>query len=303
MMSFFRALFQSWQQLTRQAWLWLATLVVVCLAFFAINALMVTNVLADRLLDAARERVDIAVSFKAGTPVSVVEQARTYLGELPETATVQVMSADQALEVFRARYKQEESVMKALEEVGRNPFGATVVIRAKELDGYPVLAQALAVPAYEPWIQAQSMTDHREAIQELESLHRVVRLIGSLLLALFSSIALLLLVNVVRMVMFTQRDEILIMRLVGASKWRIRLPYAFSVLWVTIAAWGLMIGGAIALHAWLTPQAFGWMQEGLQAIAVFFAENGVVLLSAQFVVAALVAMSIAWFAAGKYMKK
>ncbi len=303
MMSFFRALFQSWQQLTRQAWLWLATLVVVCLAFFAVNVLTVTNVLADRLLDIARERVDIAVSFKAGTPVAIVEQARTYLGELPETATVQVISADQALEVFRARYKQEESVMKALEEVGRNPFGATVIVRAKELNGYPVLSQALAVPVYEPWIQGQSMQDHREAIQELESLRRAVRLIGSLLLALFSSVALLLLVNVVRMAMFTQRDEILIMRLVGASKWRIRLPYAFSVLWVMIAAWGLMIGAGIALHTWLTPQALGWMQEGLQAIAAFFVVNGVALLSAQFVVAALVAMSIAWFAAGKYIKK
>lgn len=303
MMSFFRAFFQSWQQLARQAWIWLATFIVFCLAFFAVNTLVATNILADRLLDAARQRVDIAISFKPGTPIALVEQARTYLVGLPDTANVQVITADQALEVFRARYKQEDSVMKALEEVGRNPLGSTLIVQAKTLDGYAVLADALKVPAYEQWIRSQSMTDHREAIEELESLRRVVRLVGSLLLALFACIALLLLVNVVRMVMFTQRDEITIMRLVGASKWRIRLPYALSVLWITLIAWAVTIGGAITVYHWLEPQTFGWMQEGLQAIAVFFVANGAVLLLTQFVVSAFVAMIIAWVAAGKYIRK
>lgn len=303
MMSFFRAVLQSWQQLARQAWVWLATLIVFCLAFFAVNTLIATNVLANQLLDAARERVDIAVSFKPGTPISLVEQARTYLFSLPDTANVQVITADQALEAFRARYKQEDSVMKALEEVGRNPLGSTLIVQAKTLDGYAVLADALQVPAYEQWIQSQSMTDHREAIQELESLRRVVRLVGSLLLVVFACIALLLLVNVVRMVMFTQREEITIMRLVGASKWRIRLPYALSVLWITLIAWVATIGGAITVYYWLLPQTFGWMHEGLQAIAGYFTVNGVVLLFTQLAVSAFVAMTIAWVAAGKYIKK
>lgn len=303
MMSFFRAVVQSWQQLTRQTWLWLATLVVFCLAFFAVNTITVANVLANRLLDAAREHVDISVSFKPETPVAIVEQARTYLAGLPDTAEVQSTSADQALELFRARYKQEESIMKALDEVGRNPLGSTLIVRAKTLDGYPRLAEALKVPTYEPWIRTQSMNDHREAIQKLESLRRAVGLTGSLFLALFVCIALLLLINVVRMVMFTQRDEIAIMRLVGAPKWRIRLPYTLSVLWITLAAWGITIGIVAVAYRWLMPQAFGWMREGLQAIAEFFLVNGFVMLFGQLIGAALIVMAIAWVAAGKYIKR
>ncbi len=303
MMSLLRAFFQSWQQLARQAWLWLATLVVFCLAFFAVNTLVVTNVLADRLIDAARQRVDIAVSFRPGTPSVIIEQARTYILGLPDTARVEAVSADQALEAFRARYRHEESVLLALEEVGRNPLGASFTVQAKTLDGYTRIVEALRVPVYEPWIQSEPMADHQEAIQALESLRRSVRLVGSLLLAMFVCIALLLLVNVVRMVMFTQRDEIAIMRLVGASKWRIRLPYALSVLWVTLLAWGSTILGAVAVYRWMLPQSFGWMREGLVAIADFFQASGSFLLGLQFGVAAIVSSVIAWIAAGKYMKK
>lgn len=303
MMSLFRALFQSWQQLARQAWLWLATLVVFCLAFFAVNTLIVTNVLADRLIDAARQRVDIAVSFRPGAPPAIVEQARTYLLGLPDTARVDVVTADQALEAFRARYRHEESVVNALDEVGRNPLGASFTVQATTLEGYTRIAEALRVPVYEPWIQAEPIADHQEAIQSLESLRRAVRLVGSLLLALFVCIALLLLVNVVRMVMFTQRDEIAIMRLVGASKWRIRLPYALSVVWVTILAWASTVAGAMVVYRWVLPQSFGWMREGLGAIASFFHTSGPLLLTLQLGIAAFVSSLIAWIAAGKYMKK
>lgn len=303
MMSFFRAWFQSWQQLARQAWLWLATLVVFCLAFFAVNTLVVTNVLADRLIDAARQRVDISVTFLPGAPPAIIEQARTYLLSLPETAKIEVMTADQALEAFRARYRQEESVLTALDEVGRNPLGASFTVQAKTLEGYAVISEALQLPVYKEWIQSKPLLDHQEAIQELESLRRAVRLVGTLLLALFVCIALLLLVNVVRMVMFTQRDEIAIMRLVGATKWRIRLPYALSVIWVTLLAWGTTVLGAMAVYRWFLPQSFGWMREGLVAIADFFQASGPFLLGAQLLVASVVASLIAWIAAGKYMKK
>lgn len=303
MISLLRAFFQSWQNLARQAWLWLATIAVFFLAFTSVNALVGAHALAQQVLGEARSRVDVAISFKSSTPPSVVEQARTYLVALPNVAEVSVVTADQALEAFRARFRQDESVMKALTEVGRNPLGATVIVRATSLDEYEKITAALDVPAYKEWIQENSVAEHAGAIHELERLQGAVQLVGSLLLVLFACIALLLVFNAVRLAIFAQRDEILIMRLVGAPKWRIRLPYVLTVFWVTLFAWIAVIGIGSGIYAWLLPQTMGWMRSGLLTMATMFQQSWVVLLGAELGVAGLLAMLIAWIAAGKYVKR
>ncbi len=303
MMSFLRAFFQSWQSLTRQTWIWLATLAVCVLAYASVHALFSVHVLAEQALAVARSRVDVSVTFKPSTPVSVVEQARTYFGQLPQTASVSVVTADQSLERFRARFRGSKDVERALTEVGRNPFGARLVLQAKTLEGYGALISALNTPAYAEWIQYQSIADHGAAIQELERMRRAVELIGSLLLAVFVCVGMLLVFNAVRMAIFTQRDEILIMRLVGASKWRIRLPFMLAVFWVSVLAWASVIALGTGLYAWLLPQTGGWMREGLEVIRARYILVGMKLLLVQLGIAGGLSMFVAYIATGKYIKR
>ncbi len=303
MRSFFRAFLQSWQQLIRNIWLWLATLVVFILAFLSVNTLMATNVLADQVLREARSRVDVSVSFKPGTPVAIIEQGRSYLLSLPETSSVTVVSADEALEQFRTRFQGSDDVTRALDEVGKNPLGARLRIQATSLQGYDVVASALQTPAYQPWLQGDSLTDHAEAIHELERFRRAVQIIGSLLLALFIAVALLLVFNAVRMAIFTQKDEILIMRLVGAPKWRIRLPYMLSVVWLVVLAGALVAAGAALSYTWLLPQTGDWTREGLLSISAFYRASGASLMMVQMGVGSVLAGLVASIATGKYVKR
>lgn len=303
MRSFFRILAQSWQQLVRNTWIWFATFVVFLLAFLSINVLLGTNILADRLLNEARQRVDISISFKAGTPPAIVDQAKSYLLSLSSVEQVEFVSADAALEAFRARYQYQEDVQKALQEVGRNPLGAKLTVHAKALSDYPGIIQAMQVPTYQPWIQGQSPSDHAAAIQEMEALRRAIGLAGSLLLLLFVCVAILLAFNAVRTAIFSQREEIHVMRLVGATQARIRIPYLLSVLWIVILALGVVVGIGFAGYRWLIPQSSGWLRESLYALRDIALLKGRVVLLSEFVVAAVLSMMVAWIATGKYIKR
>lgn len=301
-MSFFRIFAQSWQQLFRHAWLWCATLIVFILAFFAVDGLFGANALATHVLEQARNRVNITVMFRAETPIPIVEQAKTYLVALPFVDHVDVTTADQALEAFRERYHTQEDVQRALREIGHNPLGAKLIIRAKSLTDYPMVVRALQVPTYEPWILAQSASDHAAAIDELSALQRAVRLVGSLLLLLFACIGLFLVFNAVRLVMFAQRDEIAIMRLVGATRARIVTPFVLSVLWVTLIAWLAVLGLNWGVYAWLLPQAGGWLREGIVAIHAATASAWGVFVW-EFVIAAGLSVAVTVFAVLKYIKR
>ncbi len=293
---------QSWRQLFRNAWIWIATIVVILLAFVTVHALFAANILANQVLSEARQRVDVTFSFRAGTPPQVVEQARTYLSGLPAVDSVSLITADQALTAFRTRYRYQEDVQKALQEVGRNPLGAEVTVRAKSLDGYASIVEAMQVPAYQDWLNGQSSTDHARAIQELQALQRAIRIAGSLFLLLFAGIALLLVFNAVRTAIFSQREEIKVMRLVGATQMRIRLPYVLSVLWATVIAWAVVIGLAVLIFWWLLPQASGWLQLSLYSLREAFLQNRLALV-AEFAVVAVLSMLVAWIVTGKYIKR
>ncbi len=301
-MTVLRLFWQSIVQLSRHAWLWAATFAVFVLAFLSVQASLGANVLAQRLLAEARQRVDISVSFRPDMPPALAEQAKTYLLGLPSVAEVRLTGADQALEAFRQRYRYQEDVLRALEEIDRNPFGSKLVIRAKDLSGYPQIVDALKAPVYQPWIQAQSTGDQAAAIAELEALQRAVRLVGSLLLLLFSCVGLLLAFNAVRLAIFSQREEIAVMRLVGATRARIRWPYVLAVLWVVIAGWGMVLGGLFLASAWLAPQLGGWAQTGFLALREAFLSGKAVLLG-ELAVAASLSMLVAWIATGKYIKR
>ncbi len=301
-MNAFRLFWQSCVQLSRHAWLWAATFAVFVLAFLSVQASLGANVLAQRLLAEARQRVDVSVTFRPDMPPALVEQAKTYLLGLPFVAEVRLTGADQALEAFRQRYRYQEDVLRALEEVDRNPFGAKLVIHAKDLSGYPLIVDALKAPVYQPWIQTQSAGDQAAAIAELESLQRAVRLIGSLLLLLFSCVGLLLAFNAVRLAVFAQRDEIVIMRLVGATRARIRGPYVLAVLWIVIAGWGTVLGGLSIASIWLAPQLGGWAQTGLLTLREAF-WAGKEMLLVELLIAAALSMLVAWIATGKYIKR
>ncbi|MDQ5919521.1 MAG: cell division transport system permease protein [Patescibacteria group bacterium] len=303
MIAFFRAFAQSWRQLLRSGWLWAATLIVFLLAFFSVNTLLATHALVDQVLREAGSRVDVSVTFKPGTPSAIVEQARSYWVSLPETSSVEVVSADQALEEFRARFQHSDDVQRALQEVGTNPLGARITLQAKTLKDYDVLTAALQAPVYQEWIEGPFVLDHARAIHELEQFRRAVQIVGSLLLAVFVGVALLLVFNAVRMAIFTQKDEILIMRLVGAPKWRIRLPYVLSVVWLVSIAGILMSLGGVGVYRWLLPQTQGWAREGVMAIGGMYQSSGLLLMTVQVVVGAVLCGGVAYIATGKYVKR
>lgn len=301
-MSVFRILSQSFQQLARHAWLWCATLIVFVLAFFAMNGLLGANALAEHVLDQARHRVNVTVVFRAEAPLAIVEQAKTYLVSLPGVDHVDVTTPDQALETFRERYHAQEDVQRALAEIGRNPLGAKLVIQAKTLGDYGAIVQAIQSPTYDPWILTQSASDHAAAIRELTALQRAVRLVGSLLLLLFVCVGLFLVFNAVRLVMFAQREEIAVMRLVGATRARIIFPFVFSVLWVTLLAWIIVLAMNVGVYTWLLPQAGGWLREGLVVMHEAMAGAWWVFVWEVVIVAGLSSL-VTLFAVLKHMKR
>lgn len=303
MRTFFRVFFASWRQLVRHAWVSIATLMAFCLALFSLQALMGLQILAERMISEAEQRVDMTIVFKPGTPDAVFAQARGFVAVLPETSSVDALTAAQSLEAFRARHQQNDQILSALQEVGRNPLGARMIIQAKSLEGYPILVKAIQSSAYAAWIQDPTYRDHQEVIQRLQGIRRSIRLIGSALVLFFVLVGLLMAFNAVRLAVFTQREEIAIMRLVGASRFYIRTPFVLTTLWIALFSVGLTAllsrYAVQRLDPWLATQ----LATGSTGLTLFMNQYGTTVLLGETAVLALATMCVSGIAVGRYIKR
>lgn len=299
-----RILAQSWVNLFRNAWIALATVFVFALALLSVNVLIGVQVMGERAVKILEEKIDMTVAFKPGTPEAVIAQARFYLSSLPQVAHAEIVGPDAVLAAFRLRHAQDSSILSGLKEVEGNPFGAQLIVRAKNVETYPLLIQAAQNPQYTSFIQSQSYDDHQTLIERIRAMGEQTRLFGSLLVTVFALFGALVAFNTIRIAIYTQREEISIMRLVGASSAYIRAPFMLEAVWLALAS--IVVAGGItyALALWAEPILQRSVFDGADpGIFGFLMTQGPALLLMQAVGLIVLATSVSWAAVGKYIRR
>jgi cell division transport system permease protein len=256
----------------------------------------------NRAAHALEDRVDVTLTFRTATPAPVLTQLKSYALSLPQVKSVEFISAQDALQRFRARYASQPKILAALEELSSNPLGAQMIVKAREPDQYPFIVQALQSPQYAPFIQKQTYEDHRGAIVRIQAIADQVRLAGSILVALFALFGLLTVVNAVRVAVYTQREEIAIMRLVGASSLFIRAPFVLQTVWfgvVALVAASLVTYGAIA---YIDP-ALRPVFDGDVGLLALVKEQGPRVFLLQLGTLVVLMSLTAWMAVGRYIRR
>lgn len=297
-----RVLGASLRNLWRNGWISLATIFVFALALLSVNVLLGVQSLVDSVAKTLEEKVDITITFKSDTPAAVVSQARFFVRSLPQVKDLHEVSPEQALKEFKELHKNDSNVLEALNEVGGNPLGAKLIVKARRPDEYPFLIQAIQNPQYQPYIEGQTYDRHEGAIALVEKAGRQVRLFASALIALFACFGLLMAFNAIRVAIYTQRDEIAIMRLVGASNSFIRGPFVLEGVWLAVIAFLLSAIGTYLLVVWSEPlfvRALG--VDG--GIRTFFQDRFIQIVSIEAGVLIVLAMLSSGIAAGRYSRR
>lgn len=220
----------------RNGWLSTATIMVMALVLFVLGNLMFLGALANTMLTAFESKIDISVYFTADAPEAAILGVQKELQSLPEVAEVTYISRDSALTQFREKHKSNALIADALTELGENPLEASVNIRAKDPSRYASISDFLVKKNYSV-VDRVNYFENQAVIDKLGAIVTTVRGSGAFLAVFLALVAILVAFNTIRIAIYTMREEIGIMRLVGASSWFIRGPYLISgVIYGAIAA-------------------------------------------------------------------
>ncbi|MBP6881503.1 MAG: ABC transporter permease [Candidatus Pacebacteria bacterium] len=230
----------------RNAYVSLASIFVLAIALFVIGAAMFLNQLLETSLATLQSKVDINVYFVPDAPQEEIDRIKDAVAALPDVAAVKYTSREDALAKYREDNQDDTIAIQALEELDENPLGANIAIQAKETSQYEDVARFLAEQReleqpQTPIIDEVNYTKNKESIDKLTTIINASKRASFIIMSILLVAAVLITFNTIRLAIYTSREEIAIMRLVGASNMFIRGPFMLQ---------GIMYGfisGVVAL--------------------------------------------------------
>ncbi len=208
----------------RNGWVSLATILVMIITLFVIGSLIFGNALLSYSLGQLQDKVDVTVYFRTDAKESDIFALKKSLENLGEVKKVDYLSQDDALKQFRERHADNSLILQSIDELGVNPLGASLNIKAKNPAQYESIASFLDTGVF-PIIDKINYHQNKAVIDRLTGIFQASRNIGMGISLVLTLVALLVTFNTIRLVIYTNREEIKIMRLVGASNRYIRGPY------------------------------------------------------------------------------
>jgi cell division transport system permease protein len=292
----------AFQDFFRNFWLSLATISVLVLTLISVNVLVSINVLGKVALETVKSRVDISVHFKPEVEEGRIQTVKTVLMSLPEVKDVEYVAPSKVLENFTKMYEQDAAVVEAMNEVGENPFGASLVIQARDIKGYPQILSALDESSFSQIIEGRDFDDRQAMMGRIQAVSDRIELGIIFVSALFGLITLLIVFNTIRMSIYTHREEIGIMRLVGASNGFIRGPY-----YIEAVLWGLGAAAVTAAFVWPAlafsqPYVENFFGDVSVDLAGFYSANLVNLIGAQVIGVIALSLVTTKMATARYLK-
>ncbi len=171
-------------------------------------------------------KINISVFLKDSTTQVQTNKLISELKALPNTETVQYLSKAQALKIYEQENASNQQLIQAVNETS-NPLPATIIIKPINLNNIQSIKTFLSKPAVS---QLQSdppsySGQEKEAIDRITHATNVLQEMGVAAVVIFAVVSVLIIFNTIQMAIFNRRDEIQIMRLLGASTWFIRGPF------------------------------------------------------------------------------
>jgi len=300
--AFLRAVKYALQDFWRNFWLSVVTITVLVLALLSVNVLISLDAISGQVVQSVKDKVDISVFFKRETPIAVINNFQEKVKKMPAVKEVVFVAKEQALEAFKVKHGDDPAIMSALKELEKNPLTDALIIKAANTGDYKSILSFVNREDNQEFIKYQNYTDHEKIISRIGAVSRKVEKFSFILTAIFSAIAVLIVFNAIRVAIYTHREEIAVMRLVGASNSFIRAPFLLTGVIYAGVALLITAGLLYALFAALGPYLNGFLETYDFNLAQYYNQHFWQIFLAEFGAAVLLNVISSGIAIGKYLK-
>jgi cell division transport system permease protein len=284
----------GWQNFTRGGAVSIATVMVMTVTLGIISSLIFLSALLTFTLNSITQKINVAVYFITSASETDILALKNKIEQLPQVADVSYTSREQALADFKELHATDQPILQGLAELDDNPLEASLAVRAKDPSQYEAIASTLSTtPALSSggtsiidrvnYLQTKEV---KRSIDNLSSIISATREIGLIIILIFAIASVLIAYATIQLAIYTARDEIGVMRLVGASNAYIRGPFivagiiagVLAAVIVLLLIWPVSWYLSVKTALWLQGFSFyGYFISHLLLIVGVVVGSGIVL--------------------------
>ncbi len=289
----------------RNAWLGVAAMAIMVVTLSIVLFSFIANATFSNTIQDIRDRIDVSVFLIDEITPEQKEDLITQLKDIENVREVVFISKDQALADYVALNSDNIDLQLAISQTD-NPLPAS--LRIKLLN--PDIIDELKVFLDNPDIKALQSDetsysgDRKEAIDKIAQATTFIRQAGIIGVVIFAAISVLIIFNTIQMAIFNRRDELAIMRLLGAGRWYIRGPFLVESMLIGIFAALISVALCKGIFT-VASQTLGASSFGLLDISyssTFFADNFWYILGVQLAIGIFIGVTSSFIATQRYLR-
>ncbi|MBQ1372796.1 permease-like cell division protein FtsX [Candidatus Saccharibacteria bacterium] len=276
----------------RNTWLSIAAIAIMAITLIIIGATVIATSAMKTAIAEIESKVDISVYIKQSATKEKIGEIVSKMTDLESVTAVNTITPEEANrktieDLIASSNITDEAMIKELKEAP-NALPWTLNIKLVDLSDTSELENFVENDA-----SMQNMLDaqppsyankNRDAIDQIAHVMNRIQLAGLIAAGVFAVIAILIVFNTIRMAIFSRKEEIYMMKLVGASRWFITGPFVveaglYGVASAAIAiatTYGVTYGLKSRLETVITP-TFDLMTQYWFLVAAAFLLGGIIL--------------------------
>lgn len=293
------------QNFTRNLTLAVAAIAVMVITLTIILFSVISSATFNNTVQQITDKIDISVYLKDDVGAQKREEVIKQFEALENVRSVQFTSKDQALEDYKKANQDKPDLLAAISQTD-NPLPASLRIKPNDPNKIEEIRTFIESPDIKA-LQSDATSysgERKEAIDNITQATRFFQTAGLVGVGVFALVSMLIIFNTIRMAIFNRRDELQIMRLLGASTWFIRGPFVVetiaygiiaSVLSVTVCHFLFVVSSST-----LGASSFGLLD--INFASQYFADNFLLILTGQLIIGILIGAVSSIIATQRYLK-
>lgn len=300
-----RIIRSGYRNFIRSGFTSLASILMMVITLFVITSMIFVQTALQFSLNDIKEKVDVTVYFVPGADEELITTVKSSISKLPEVRDVTYTSQEEALTQFKDKHANDYLTLQALDELNTNPLGATLNIKAKDPSQYESISKyfesdnAISKGALNI-IDKVDYHQNKIIIDRLNSIIAGAGRLGFAVSLILVIISIIITFSTIRLIIYMSREEIGVMKLVGAGSKYIRGPFMVSGMLVGVTASLITIILFIPISIWLGNQVTDFI--GINMFTYFksnFFQLFIIMLGAGIILGSI----SSFFAIARYLKK
>ncbi|NVN96928.1 hypothetical protein HXX01_01645 [Candidatus Nomurabacteria bacterium] len=246
----------GWNSFVRSGYTSMASILIMTITLFVMTSIIFVQASLTSSLNEIKNKANVTVYFVPGAAPDAIKKVEESLLKLPEVKSITYTSSDEALSNFKDKHSNDYLTLQALEELSDNPLGASLNIKSNDPSQYESISKyfesdsALSKGAL-TIIDKIDYTQNKLIIDRLTSIIQGAKKLGFVVSLVLIIISIIITFNTIRLIIYMSRDEISVMKLVGAGSRYVKGPFIVSGILVGVCSALLTMLIFIPVSIWL----------------------------------------------------